>query len=545
MTLSAKPDKNTLVLMAAVALLFLPFCGKAFHIDDIGFLHLSRQLTWNPLVPATTAGHSIYESTHPLLLPYFYKVLVCLFDENEIAFHLFFLAFPIIALFSLRSLNRTLFPLMTGQEMYLLLLFCSFPAFLVNAQTLMADVPALAFVLLALASYASALEKGRPKHYYLGGTSLALAIFISYQSAVFVLLVFLYALSRKKVGRHFLLSLSIAPVMLLVWLLCVYQRYDIFPFLKSKSVQNIGTVVQDGFQATAITGKVIFIFAMIGGSTLLLIVLRLFAQKQVLGSVVQFLVLYIAGFFIASSATDYDLFSAGFLALLVAFGLYSFGIVFRFCLLDIQHSKIQGRGFLLLAWIGAVLLYNLFLLPFGSARYLLPALPPMLMVLFNGTESPFPVKRWTSTGIVLFSLLFGLSCALADYRHAESYRSMANEAKNFRAEGDGAFDVWYVGDWGMHYYMDKAGVRHLPADSNEPKRGDFVILPEMPRFWVPSPLVQSRWSNYATRDFNSGFPLRLFNRRSKAGFYSHVAGLLPFAFSYAPNESFTILEMVR
>lgn len=546
MSLPAKPDKNTLILMAALALLFLPFCGKAFHIDDIGFLQLSRQLTWNPLIPMTPTGHSIYESTHPLLLPYLYKILITLFGENEVVLHLVFLIFPSVALFSFRSLNRTLFQTPTGQEMVPLLLFCSLPAFLVNAQTLMADVPTLAFVLLALACYASALEKGLPKLCYLGGSSLALAIFISYQSAVFIPLIFLYSFVKKKVSPHFLLSLGIAPGILLIWLLSIYQRYDIFPFLKSRTTQSIGTVVQDGLPAAALQGKFIYILAMTGASTLLLIVLCLFAQKRVRGALMRIPLLFLVSFFATSSAaTDYDLFSRVLLSLLTTAGIYSLGIVFWRCLLDIRLGETRSRGLLLLTWISAVLLYNLFLLPFGSARYLLPALPPILMVLFNGNGSPFPYKRAATVGVVLFSLFFGLSTALADYFHAESYRSMASEVRTFRDKGGKAFDVWFVGDWGMHYYMQKAGVRLLSSTSNEPKRGDFVVLPEMPRFWVPSQLVQNRWSNYAVRDFNSGFPLHLFNRRSKAGFYSHIAGLLPFTFSYTPNESFTILEMVR
>lgn len=532
-----------LLILAFIALLFLPFCNKALHIDDMGFLDMARVLGWNPLI---TVNPGIYESTHSPLFSYLYKILIAVFGLNEIGFHLVFLVFPIISVFSLGSLNRNLFQPNPVQEMMIVLLFGTLPAFLVNAQNLMADVPALAFVLLAMASYTTAIERGNIKFAYFGGVSLCLAVLIAYQAAVFIPLVLLYILTRKKLQPHFLASLSIAPIIVLAWLLLVYQQHDVFPFLKNRATASIATVVTDGFPLTALQGKLVFLLAMTGASMLPALLLRLLVPHIRKGTIWQIAVLIPLSFVALTFATeDYALGSRLALACFVACGVFALATVFRYCFLDVRENATRSRGVLLLLWITGVLLYNLFLLPFGSARYLLPALPPLLMILLHHAPFSFTGNRLAAGGIFVLSLVLGLSCAFADYRLAGSYREIAAEVKDLRTSGGNAYDVWFVGDWGMRYYLEEAGARFLPPQSNEPRRGDFIILPELPRFSVPSHRVQYRSRSYATRDFASKIPVHIFNRRSKSGFYSHYAGLLPLAFSREPIETFTILEVIQ
>lgn len=539
-------SRHTVIHLGALALLFLPFCNKAFHLDDIGFMSVAKVYSWNPLSLSQPKSHWVYESTHSFFFPYFYKIMDALFGGNVIAWHLLFLVFPIIALFSLRSLQRQLFPLPPAQETVLLVLFLAMPAFLVNGQNLMSDVPALAFILLSMASYCHALEKGARAPAYLGGVSLCVAIFISYQAAVFVPVLFLYALARKRLSPHFLFSLSLGPLLLLSWLIGIYLLHDIFPFLKTKNPATIATEVKNSLPASAVQGKLIFILAMTGASTFLIILLRWLTTRRGYLAAGAWLILALLSFgFLRGHLDGYGMAALLLLAALVAFGLAALTYALLRCLADLRNEETRPRALFLLGWIGVVLFYNLMLLPFGSARYLLPALPPLMMLLFHGLDLSSSTNRVATAGIVLLALAFGLSSALSDYRFAETYRSMAAEVKKFKEGREKEFDVWYVGDWGMRYYMEQAGAKRLSAKSNEPKRGDLVIIPEMPRFSVPGPQVQQRWATKGFRDFRSDFPLRLFNRNSQAGFYSHYAGLLPFTWSSEPDESFAILEILR
>ena len=96
----------------------------------------------------------------------------------------------------------------------------------------------------------------------------------------------------------------------------------------------------------------------------------------------------------------------------------------------------------------------------------------------------------------------------------------------------------------MQHYLDKEGCKPLSPNVIEPRKGDYVIIPEMPRFWEPVPGLTGRMKIFASREFSSKLPLRLFNRRSNAGFYAHYWGLLPFSFSREPDELFQIWEVV-
>jgi hypothetical protein len=141
--------------------------------------------------------------------------------------------------------------------------------------------------------------------------------------------------------------------------------------------------------------------------------------------------------------------------------------------------------------------------------------------------------------------LFSLGAAYSDYRYAETYREFAGEVSTVRANVGGNSTFWYIGEWGMRHYMDQIGARVLPAASNDPKAGDFVVIPDMPRFWEPSQLVQQRLVVYARREYTSPLPIRLFNKRSHAGFYSHLWGMLPLTFSTQPDEAFVIYRVEK
>jgi hypothetical protein len=169
-------------------------------------------------------------------------------------------------------------------------------------------------------------------------------------------------------------------------------------------------------------------------------------------------------------------------------------------------------------------------------------LPPLIFVFVNGiADWRFPKAKMLVAGFILCSFILGIGSAYSDYKYADTYRNLASEIKQSQISST----VWYVGKWGMQYYMEKAGARYLLATSNDPRKGDLIIVPEMPRLWMPSSRVQVRSALVAERVLASSFPLRLFNRRSNAGFYCTVWGFLPFAFSGEPDEVFSIFKVMQ
>ena len=538
--------------------LYLPFSNKAFHIDDPGFLHLSRMIGWNPLhaIPLdfhyegiVLPNHLPYEMPHPLLVPYFIKIVTALVGENEIALHVAFIIFPLIALLSSMKLNEILFPDSRRASLLVALFFCSMPAFLVNAQNIMADVPTVAFILLAMAGFFASFENGSGTSAYLGGSALTMAIFCSYQALAFVPLIFLYALWRRKLTLHVAFGLAIPLAVLLAWLLAVYAMYDVFPVFKSKlpgSAVDVGGRIKQGLVSMILLKKTFSILAFVGAAMIWVVALHCVLKKSLGRFVLLFLSLlpisYLATFRVTGYPVSVNIHFSAFVALgLVTLVTLAWSVWRR-----IQRGGGAKREIFLFVWVLCVIGYAIALLPFGAARYLLPLFPPSLMLLINDPAWSFATRarRIGLACALCGALLFAVASAFSDYEYAGTYRNFADTVKAFRANAGNSLDVWYIGEWGMHYYMDKAGARYLHADSTEPVPGDLVVLPEMPRFWAPSTQVQARMALLTQAGYSSWLPLRLFNGGSHAGFYCHAWGMLPFTFSSEPDEIFYVFKIV-
>lgn len=550
---------SRLTLLLLLLLLFIPFSNKAFHIDDHAFMSMARMIGWNPLqalpVDYDYAGKVItqllpYEITHPLLIPYFIKIVVAIFGEREVPLHLAFLPFPILAGLALVRIQR-LFTTYGGQGSLLLaLLFFSMPAVLVNGQNIMTDMPTLAFLLWGIASYGEWFAGGSRRSCYVGGVALTLAVFSSYQMLAFVPLIGGYALYRRRVDRHLLISLALPITMLAAWLLAIYQRYDIFPLLKSRiggSHASIGEEISKGLRGRNLLNKSLASIAFFGASLLWALPLHHLLCRTLGWFLAGLGILTPLCWLLTSGLVDYSPLQRGGVAFFLALGCMAVATFVRIIRQRQRAGEPVGEQLFLLCWVLLVLAYIMLLFPFGSARYLMPALPPALLLLAGERRwSEGVALRPVLTRVILCgSLLFGLAAAAADYRFAGVYREFAGEMQRLRAQYNNSLDVWYIGEWGMHYYLRRGGARYLHSTSNAPRLGDYVVIPEMPPLWGPAEELRPRLAVDVAWKYSSPLPLRLFNRRSHAGFYAHFWGMLPFAFSREPDEVFTILRVAQ
>jgi len=546
--------------LALTLVLCLPFVGKAFHIDDPAFLNLSGMIGWNPLhampVDYDFGGGVIpqllpYEITHPLLVPYFIKIVRAAFGESEIALHLAFLVFPVIALASLVALSATLFPGTGWLRLVLAAFFATLPAFLVNAQNVMTDVPAVAFLLLAMMGFVRGIDQNAPRMLWLGSAALTLAIFTSYQMGIFVPLVLLYALARRRATAATVAAALLPLLVLAAWLAAVYALYDIFPVLKSKladSQASIGGELRKGLTPLLMLHRGVSVLAFVGATLLWVLPLHYALQgRLVRRGLLRYVLLLAVSYPLTLAVVRYPPGSRLALAAFVAAGLLGCFTLVETAVAGAKRRGESAREVFLLAWIGCVVGYCVFLLPFSAARYPLPAYPAMLILLLGDPAWSVATRgRRVAVGLALCgSAILALLSAYSDARFAGTYREFAQTVAELRATRPAGSTIWFIGEWGMHHYMERAGARYLHADSTAPARGDLVVIPEMPRFWAPSPEVRSRMVPAGSRRYASALPLRLFNARSRAGFYAQFIGMLPFAFSSQPDEVFQIYEVVR
>ncbi|MCK5716579.1 MAG: hypothetical protein KAH77_03750, partial [Thiomargarita sp.] len=115
---------------------------------------------------------------------------------------------------------------------------------------------------------------------------------------------------------------------------------------------------------------------------------------------------------------------------------------------------------------------------------------------------------------------------IMDYDLANSNRMAASYVSHKFERFKG--HLWFQGNWGMHYYMQQAGIPKMDSRVIKVKKGDLVVISKQSSisihvekvtvlenltFFVPV----SRWGSTMTFEIS-------------AGFYSYRWGILPFAF---------------
>ncbi|MCZ6596176.1 MAG: glycosyltransferase family 39 protein [Planctomycetota bacterium] len=549
-------SRPLLILAAIFALLYAPFLGKALHIDDYYFFEVSKMVGWNPLDTEPSdlpyMGYLLedtlpYELTHPLGVPYCIKIARAVLGEGEVGLRLAFLFFPLLAVVGMWRLQRAVLPNASAFPLALLALFLAAPAFLVNSQTLMTDYPTLAFLLVGMAMLVAGIESGRTRTLVLGSCSLSAAVLCSYQMAMFPVLVLFYAWIKKRLSARAVLFAALPLAALAVWLLSVYLLHDLFPGLKSRVAEHGAGISGDigrGIAPQALLRKLGTLLAGIGASCALPLVLRIgrlglrpiWIAVWAALTVAAWLGIRGSAHIFAMAGTEAH--RTGALALFAVVGIFALVIALR-----AHGSSIEPRKLLLLRlWIAGVVTYTILLMPFGATRYAMPALAPMFLLLLEPVAGELRTRL--ATVVIALAVLVGLVHARSDYEMADAYRVIADDVGELAPDRD----VWYIGEWGMRYYMDAAGFHYLFRDA-EPAVGDLVVIPTLCRFWMPPRETRpylyllELWEYAPPRHGSRLLPVRLFNRDARAGFYGDWIGGLPFAFSNAPYETFGIFEV--
>src|SRR5215813_1712351 len=173
-----------LLLLGLVLLIRLPFLNQAIQGDDHIYLTEAEHALIDPLHPNNVkyvflgsevdlGGHS-----HPPGNAWPLAGLLLLFgDVKEVPFHAAYIVFSLIAVTAMWSLAKRF----SDRPVWATLLFLAVPAFVVNGNSLEADIPFLAFWLASMALFCTASL--RPAF---AGVCLALASMTSYQ-AVFLI----------------------------------------------------------------------------------------------------------------------------------------------------------------------------------------------------------------------------------------------------------------------------------------------------------------------------------------------------------------------
>ena len=174
--------RGLLLILAFALLIRLPFLGQAIQGDDDLYLTEAAHAQIEPWHPLHTTyvfrGEAVdlRGHTHPALDGWVLGALIALFGGvNEAAFHAAYIGFTLLAAAAMWSLARRYSP----RPVWATLLFLATPVFVVNGNSLEADLPFVALWMAAIALFCA----GRR---LLAAVAMALAALTSYQVVLIV-----------------------------------------------------------------------------------------------------------------------------------------------------------------------------------------------------------------------------------------------------------------------------------------------------------------------------------------------------------------------
>lgn len=461
-----------LLLLTVLSLaIYLPFTGKAFHIDSPVTIYIAEQSLQNILNPPIgdygkqlspwnhtgLPEESAYHATpHPPFVPLYTALAIKLFGKSERAVNSTFFIFYLGAVLFFYGLCRRL-----GLKHYFAatLLFLVSPALVVNAQNIMIDVP---LTTLVLGCFFFMFRSDRSHHALWAGVFAGLACLAKFTAGTVVIAgCFYYVLSGR--WRSLLFFLLPAVACNAAW------------FLHNMIYFGCWQLTSNG-HAHFLLGDVRYraerIIAFIGGGfTLPLFALYIWWKSnryRLIGALIGLAVFVWSALLIAK--LHYSPESAFFYWLCA-----SVGSLLIVKLVTAAHpTNVTSTP-----QLQALTLHTLLQMAGGpfltlyAVRYTLPFIFVFIIITAIGAEQYLAKSEqkyfWRIT--IAATLLLTILLSVSDYQIAGAEQRIAQDIKIRYPEKT----CFFKGRLGYLYYMYNAGFKSLIETPLKPKPGDLVI----------------------------------------------------------------------
>jgi len=512
---------DTAIVVGASLIVSLPFCNKAFHIDDPYYLSIARQILVNPLEPfhglinwQQIAVPAWNESISPPGYSYWLAAWMALGITGEVGLHLAGSFWTVVLGLATYAWARRL-----GQWPVAAALLVVTGTLVAAGQNLMLDVPMLALAASSIVLYLRASDKNSVGWATAAGVLAGLAVNFKYAGIVAIGIVSVDALIWRR------WRMLTAPLVAIV-LLGAGQLASVIVYGTPHLIHARGWITQlfptDWHETLHRTASSV---VYLGSSAAWLVLL---AGRNYHRGPWQFAVM--SGVVAAGvGATVLDLWHREPLVSAVPI---------------LQAGLFACNGWLVLGWLGVTLfnrradswdaqrLRHLLPLllwfagfwylgvlngPFVAPRALLPcalSLTLMLLALAPATSSPTltrsvsegaaecqPHSRvglvsplaagdWSAVRQVaafLLTLVAGLLVGFADQQWAEVYRGWAPRlVLHYRPQSG---RLYFLGHWGWQHYAEAAGMVQFDPSRTRLASGDVLVLPQNVDCPLPLELV--------------------------------------------------------
>lgn len=546
--------KQILWVVAAVLLFYLPFIKQPFHIDDYLYIDMARNAFRNPWfiqkMPFSFEG-TMYPDmgshSHPPFISYFIAGLMGLFNQrrhlSEAWFHLGYAVFPLTLSVSALFLARRF----TTAPVPAALLLMVTPVVVINSHLLSPDIITLTFWVTGVTAFIYAVDTGRARLFVLAAAAAGLAVYTSYQAISMVGLFWLYAALQKKWDRRVWVA-GLAPMAVLAtWLVVGSWYYGRFLF--SHTVQFAAE--RAAWSGRLMIEKFMSVWIDLGGTTAFpVFVLGALAAWR--SGLMVLLMGMTAAVLTVTVAPLYPWWEKILMTLFLTTGLTLLArIIWRGWVgvrewmgssLAISPETAPARDQIFLTvWVMGVFVYCVAIFFTFTARYMLPMVPPAMLLLVKETDiRPARGRRWLTAGI-LATLTVAMLGGAADYQFAAVYPKIANHLKD--TYGKAGWKLWYAGEWGFRYYCEAAGAEILVSEGRAPRGGDLVVRPDLASGYAAPQDIETMLIPIERRPYGTKLPLRLLDRFAHAGFHGTYRGLLPFSLSRRSIEEITVKQV--
>lgn len=539
-------SRHSLLLVGATLLCLLPFCGKAFHIDDPLFIWSAQQITRHPLDPFgfqvtwdRTLTPMSQVTKNPPLTCYYAAAIGAIAGWSEQTLHLWFLLPAVALVLGTYLLAQHL----TSSPLFAVLATLLTPGVIVSASSIMSDVLMLGLWIWAIVLWLEGFQPQKSWKLLASSLLMAAAALTKYFAISLVPLLLVYSLVKHRHLEKKLLYLAVPIAALIAYQSWTHALYGHGMF--SDAVMFAPQRISGAPHWTLVS--LLTCAAFVGGCALSVLLLApLLWSRRVL-----LLAAAAAGGFVAGgwivlrthlSATrmgpillQHWGITGVELAVCIGAGISIIALAF----LDLWKNR-DADSLLLALWVLGTFFFAAFVNWAINARSVLPLVPAAAILAARRLDAPrksgFKRLRTAATLLVLASGLTSMEVAESDAALANSAREAATRLHK-RTQGEKAA-VWFQGHWGFQYYMQQLGFRPFDFQKCTLNPGDLLIVPGNAAETTPLP------PQFVAEREELAIPLsRLVvthRWQMGAGFYGSYFGPLPFTFGEAGAETYTL-----
>lgn len=530
------------ILTVLILACLVPFIDKAFHIDDPLFVWSARHIQSHPgdfygfMVNWEGSKKPLWSTMqNPPLACYYMEPAGALFGWNEVALHAWFL-WPALALGIGTFILARRF---CSHALAAALITVTAPVFLISSTGLMCDTLMMAFWVWAIVFWLDGLGEGSQAKLGVAALLIAACELTKYFGVSLIALLLVYSLLEKRRPGAWL-GWLLAPVLILLiyhWITGrLYGRGLLF---------NAVVYATKGRTGGGLTERILTSLAFGGGCILIFAPLApfLWGRKMLAGGA---LAVLLTGLLVVSvkSLNQFSVLQNGqikwfYVAQLSLAAVIGASLI-ALAAADWFESK-TPLSILLFLWIAGTFYFAGAVNWTISGRNILPMLPAVSILAVRRLER----RNGNRFHDVMVRLTVPLACALviallvscADYRLANSARDEAAILMRKTAP----VRVWFEGHWGFQYYMEELGGKAVDLNHIHLAPGDALAVPGA-NYGVSRP-ESYHFAFWFRSEGDTLTWLSTMSGAAGAGYYSDLAGHLPFAFGAVPPDQYMVLTV--